>query len=190
MSKLGTSFTVNDTNGEITSRSVKDKALHADSTDGTGITVNASGKLALVAAGSSLALGVQRDEVSKFAGVVLQGSLADTRTGGGVFSVENTYGTTLMVKRVLLHITTGSTGASTVDIGIGATAVTSADKLLDGVTLTATGAAFAADNVADKGTNGKPYGVWSSGTFVTASEATGDVTGLVGTYLIEAVDMN
>ncbi len=173
---------------EITSQSIGDKSLKTTCADADTIEVSSTtGKLQLKDAGSSKANGVGRADVSKYAGFWLQGSLTASDAAGGVFSVENTYGTTLVILRTVLLVTTGTSGACTIDVGIEADATTSADDLIDGLDV-ATAGVF--DNVADEGSNGNSCGKWSSGTFVNASMKTGAAAGLVGTYAIFALDMN
>lgn len=88
------------------------------------------------------------------------------------------------ILRVLLDITTQSTGASTIDIGYTATSgTTSSDTLLDGVS-GASVALFDSMNAAlDSGANAKAQKA-ASGGFITADEASGDVTGLVANAYI------
>lgn len=191
MSKLGAIFTVDDTTGEVTARVIGPRAILPAAADDSTLEVNSStGKMQVKTQGANADAGVGRANLTKFAQLILKGNLADTRTGGGVFSVENTYGTDLIVQRITIDCSAGSTGASTVDVGVGATSTTVADDLLDGVSLTNSTPEPLVDNIDDQGTNGKASQRWASGDFITASEDTGDVTGLAGTYEIRAVDMN
>ena len=178
-------LTIVETGGEITSQSIGDKALLTTCADADTIEVNSStGKLQIKAAGSSKSNGIGRDDMSKSAGFWVQGSLATVRTAGGIFAVENTFGSTLVVDRVLILVTTGQ--SATVDIGTAINATTSSNNLLHELDVTSAGAY---DNIEDKGTNGKTRQKWSSGSFVTASEQGGNITGLVGTYAIHAIDI-
>jgi hypothetical protein len=103
-------------------------------------------------------------------------------TGGGVFSWQNPEGARIVIDRVVLDITTQSTGASTIDIGATVTsATTSADNLIDGVSGATAGTL---DNVLNAGTNGRSRQALASGGWVTASQATGAVAGLVGNAYI------
>lgn len=175
---------------EITSQSVGDKSLKTTCADADTIEVSSTtGKLQLKDAGSSKANGVGRADVSKFAGFWLQGALTANDAAGGVFSVENTYGTNLAVLRVVIQVTTIASDTCTIDVGTAANATTSSDKLLDGLDVrTATGVF---DNIDDQGTNGQSCLKWPSGEFVNGSMAGGGATaGLVGTYAIFALDMN
>ena len=173
---------------EITSQSVGDKSLKTTCADADTIEVSStSGKLQLKDAGSSKANGVGRPDVSKYAGMWLQGSLVASDAAGGVFSVENTYGTNLVVLRVVIQVTTGTSGACTIDVGIEANATTSADDLIDGLNVAVAGVF---DNISDEGTDGGSISKWSSGAFVNASMKTGGAAGIVGQYAIYALDLN
>ena len=174
---------------EITSQSVGDKALKSSAADGTTIEVDATtGQLQLKATGTSLSGGLQRDQSSKFAGHWFQGTLAASDAVAGVFQLENTYGSDLVVDRAIIHITTATAGACTIDIGVASDGVTSADNLLDGIDGTSTGAT---DNIKsmDDGSNGRSVMTWRSGEFINASRATGATAGLVGFFAIHAIDL-
>lgn len=101
-------------------------------------------------------------------------------SGGAVASIANPEGQRVIITRCVLDIQTGSTGAASVDVGVGSGATTSYDTLIDGCSV-ATAGAF--DNIEDKGTNGKSRQVWSSSNYVTV---TGSATtaGLVGFIMI------
>jgi hypothetical protein len=106
---------------------------------------------------------------------------------GGVFSVENTFGTNLVVLRLVLQVTTGASGVCTLDIGIEADGSTEAADLIEGVNVADAGIF---DNISDKGSTGSSRLKWASGTFVNASMKTGATAGIVGQYAIFALDMN
>jgi hypothetical protein len=93
-------------------------------------------------------------------------------------SVLNPTGEEQIIDFCALNITTGSDGASTIDVGIAGTSVT-ADNLIDGHS-GATAGVFAA-----KGSNGLLVKIWAADGYLTVSEATGDVTGLVGELLVK-----
>jgi len=169
---------------EIITPVVGSRAFRSTAVDGVGITL-ASGALALQTAGASRANGVQRDELSKYVPFAIQGALNANDAAAGIFSEENTYGTALTVLDVIVKIATASTGACTIDIGEAATE-SSSDDLIDGLSIAATGV-FSSSM--DSGTNGRRMQRWGSGGFVTGSMASGGTAGLVGTYLIIAVDM-
>lgn len=100
-------------------------------------------------------------------------------------ALANPTGVDVMVLRAYLRITTASSGASTLDIGIAADAVTASDVLIDGLSGAATGIFDSADGT-DNGTNGvaKPQ-VWASTSYITVKEASGNVDGLVATLYVE-----
>lgn len=109
-------------------------------------------------------------------------ALAAVRTAGGVLAWQNPTGASIIVTSVVLDITTASTGASTIDVGYTATsATTSSDTIIDGVS----GASIAVvDSQINAGTNGVGPQKVAAGKWITASEASGDVTGLVGSAYI------
>ena len=185
-------FKITDSSGEIVSQSVGSSALLSTCADAQTIEVDSStGKLQIPVQGSSAANGVQRAKMSKYAGVWLQGALTASDSGGGVFSVQNTYGSNLIVTRVLLYVTTVSSGACTLDIGFAANATTVADTLIDGLDVNSATGVF--DNIDDKGTNGEPRGLWTSGgsfDYINASMKTGATSGLVGFYGIHVIDLS
>lgn len=100
---------------------------------------------------------------------------------GGVFAWANPEGTTIIIQRVLLHITNGVL-AQTVDVGVANNGSTSADNLIDGGSIATTGSVI--DNNDDKGTNGKAKQLATSTQYVTAT-ASGTPTGLAGYAYIE-----
>jgi len=107
-------------------------------------------------------------------------------TGGsassGVFaSAANPFGYDVIITSAVWRITTQSTGASTVDIGVGANATTSNDGLIDGLSGATAGLFNNEDNA---GTNGKSAQVWTSSTFLNVAEASGDVDGLVAVLYV------
>lgn len=106
-------------------------------------------------------------------------------SGGGVASWQNQEGVPLLIEEVYLYISTGSTGASTIDVGTTAVSgATLSDNLIDGVS-GATAGVF--NNIDDKGTNGKSRQVLAPGAWVTASQASGAVAGLVGRLHVKFV---
>jgi hypothetical protein len=177
------------TDGEIVSPAVGSKALKSNAVDGTSLNVDGdTGQLQIKDAGTSKSNGVQRDQMSKFAGLVIKGNLTASDAAAGIFSVQNTYGTDLIVLRIVVFITTAATGSCTVDIGEGSSASSSFDNIIDG--LNAGAGAGSADNLGDPGTNGHSSRVWKSGEYINASMASGAAAGLVGTFAIQAIDIN
>jgi hypothetical protein len=94
---------------------------------------------------------------------------------------------TIIILRVILNITTASTGASTIDVGVTATsATTTSDTLLDGVSGTPA-AVFDSMNAAlDSGANAKAQSLVAA-KWVTLDEASGDTSGMVATLTVQYV---
>lgn len=106
-------------------------------------------------------------------------ALAAADTGGGVLAWANPESVSIIITRVVIDVTTKSTGACTLDIGTTETnATTSSDTLLDGVDVGTAAGTF--DNIEDQGTNGTSRQKLASGKWVTASKASGAAAGLVG----------
>jgi len=113
---------------------------------------------------------------------VVKVALAAVRTAGGVLAWANPEGVAIIVTRLVIDITTAGT-SGTANFGVAANGTTSSDNLMDGVSVTGTGAF---DNVENQGTNGKSAVKMTSSQFITGSEdAASDVTGLVGSAYIE-----
>lgn len=176
---------INEATGEISSASVGSASLLDAVADASTIEVDSTtGKLQIKGQGSSLTGGVQRDRMSKYAGIWIRGGLAAASGNGGVFNARNTYGSDLLITRVLVHITTAA--EATIDIGTDDDGATSVSNLIDGATLTATGVI---DNITDDGSNGKSRQIWENNEYVTATAST-TPTGLVGFYAIHAIDLS
>lgn len=105
--------------------------------------------------------------------------------GGGALSLANPEGADLIVTRLVLDITTPATAACTLDAGIGSGATTSYDNLIDGVDVNAAAGVF--DNVEDGGSNGQAVYRWESDGYLTVSEKTGAIAGLVGNAYVEYI---
>jgi hypothetical protein len=89
-----------------------------------------------------------------------------------------------IITRAILNITTPSSGASTIDIGLTAvSATTSSDTLLDGVSGTPAAAFDSGDSSLDTAANDQAQTL-ASGKWVTIDEVSGDTTGLVGKLFI------
>ena len=105
--------------------------------------------------------------------------LVASDSAGGVFAWQNHHSESVIVTRVVIDLTTKATGAGTLDVGMTATsAATSADNLIDGLDVNAATGVF--DNVENQGTNGTGAQKVASGKWVTASKATGNMAGIVG----------
>jgi hypothetical protein len=104
-------------------------------------------------------------------------------TAGAIFAWQNPEASEVLIELVELIVTTKATGACTVDVGVTTTnATTKIDNLIDGKDINAATGTF--DNIVDAGTNGKPRYRCPSGKWITASTASGNVAGTVGTYAI------
>lgn len=117
-------------------------------------------------------------------GVWVSGSLSGTRTAGGVFSWENDQDASVLVDAILIDVTTAATSTvCTIDVGYtAASAVTSADTMLDGADVSTTTRNY--NHIKDAGTNGKAVVKAAKGKWITASQKTGDATGLAGTWYL------
>jgi len=174
---------------EVTSKVFGSKSLKAASADATSVQVDGvSGFYEIPDAGAALALGVKRAQVSKYAMPNRQGDLVASDAAAGIISVQNTWGSDLMILRLEVDLTTAATGACTADFGVAATAV-SADSLMDGLNLQPTPVG-PFDSIDDQGTNGQSVLKWPDGQFVTGSMASGATAGIVGTFTIWFTDMN
>lgn len=100
----------------------------------------------------------------------------------GVFSsTANPFGVDVIIVNRVLRVTTQSSGAATVDIGVAADATTSNDGLIDGASVASAGL------VSANGSNGSSYQVWGASQFLNIAEASGDVTALVGSLYVAVV---
>jgi hypothetical protein len=104
-------------------------------------------------------------------------ALTAADTAGGVFAWANPTGGTIIVTKVILDVTTQSTGSCTVDVGVAANGTTSNATLLTGASVAAVALL---DNVTNKGASGLAQKKVTSTQFVTASVASGASAGLVG----------
>jgi len=111
--------------------------------------------------------------------ILYKGNLtaATSTAAGGVIRWANPTGETIMIELMLLDVTSGSTGAATLDVGVAANGTTSSDLLIDGCTASL---AKVLSNVVNGGTNGR-IAKATSGQYVTGT-ASATVAGLVGTY--------
>lgn len=107
---------------------------------------------------------------------------------GGVIAWTNPESTAIIILRVILDLTTVSTGACTLDVGVTETsATTTSDTLLDGIDANAATGVFDSMNAAlDSGANAKAQRL-AAAKWITIDEKTGDATGLVGTLTIQYI---
>tara|TARA_R100001594_G_scaffold25875_3_gene50422 strand:+ start:10369 stop:10956 length:588 start_codon:yes stop_codon:yes gene_type:complete len=183
-------LTIVESGGEITSQSVGDKALKTTAADDSTLEVSSNtGKMQLKDAGSSLTNGVSRTTVSKYAGRWFRGALSASDSTAGVFQAQNTYGSDLLITRAMIYVTTVSSGACTIDVGVGSSSSTSYDNLLDGIDVN--GSTGVSDNIKSlvAGDNGRSVVVWKNNEYVNASKKTGATSGLVGYYAFYCVDI-
>lgn len=114
-------------------------------------------------------------------------ALAAVDSGGGILSWQNPEAGAILVERILLDVTTQSSGACTADFGMTATnGTTSADNLIDDLSLATAGLY---DNFEDQGTNGTSRQKVAAGKWVTGSVASGASSGLVGFAYIFYVNL-
>jgi len=184
-------LTVVEDGGEITSQSVGDKALKSTAADAATMEVSSStGKMQIKDAGSSLANGVSRSVVSKYAGRWFRGALTASDAVAGVAQITNSYGSDMIITRAMIHVTTVSSGACTIDAGAGSGSGTSYDNLLDGIDVN--GSTGVSDNIKSMhaGDSGRSVVVWKASEYVNFSMKTGATSGLVGYYAVYCVDIS
>lgn len=107
---------------------------------------------------------------------------ATSNAAGGVLKLLNPEGADLFITRLVLDVTTASTGVATVDAGIDDAGDTSNDSLIDGLDVNAAAGVF--DNIENGGTNGKATVKWPAGEYLVIT-ASASVAGLVGTAYVE-----
>lgn len=98
---------------------------------------------------------------------------------GGVVSWQNNTGESIIIENFYIDITTGSTGAATLDIGVTATSTGTADTLIDGCTASLV---KVISNLVGGGTNGRMAKA-TNGQYINGA-ASATIAGLVGTYNI------
>ncbi len=131
---------------------------------------------------------IQQFASASYAGpqLVKLGTVTGGAASSGVFgSFANPLGYALLITKLIIVVTTVSTGAATIDAGIAADATTSNDGMIDGASV-ATGAVIL-DNQKNAGTNGRGAQTWSTTQFLNVAEASGDVDAFVGTVYAEVV---
>lgn len=116
---------------------------------------------------------------------ILKGDLtAATKTDvGAVLSLKNVYGVDLIITNMFVDVTTKSTNAATLDIGVDDKADTSNDTLFDGL---AVGTAVGFFNASKYGgSHGVHSVIWKKDEYVVATPSA-SAAGLVGKYTIIA----
>ena len=184
---------IQESGGEIVSQSIGSKAMKTSATDSSTLEVDSStGQLQIMTRGASLANGVGRVRVSKYAGAWIQGALvASSGAIGGVFQLQNTYGSDLIVTDVMIHITTASSvGSMLIDVGVGSADDANYDNLLDALPMTVAGVFNTAH---DEGDNGG-IALWKSNEYLSATPNVGGEvtapTALVGFYACHVLDIS
>jgi len=120
----------------------------------------------------------------KVAKVPLAGGLANAFA----FAWKNPEETDIIVQKVVVDITTeGVTATSVIDIGVGATATTASNTIIDGLPATAL---KIADNITDKGTSGTGLAqrvnkVGGTSAFITGQILVANAAALAGNVYIE-----
>lgn len=191
MSRLGTKFIVDDGPGEVVSQSIGNKALLPSAADDATIEVDSdTGKMQIKSSGPTASGGVKATHLDRDVLKQYAGSLSATAGVGGVFQIQNLTGVDLWVEDVILDVITGTVAAVTVDVGTAADAVTNGDDLIDGADLSAGASGdriWLLRTTADRGANGKENIKWANNDYISASEASGAIAGLVGTYRVRVI---
>lgn len=104
---------------------------------------------------------------------------------GGAGAILNPEGIDLIIKRAMINVKTVATAACTINVGIAVNGTTASDNLLDGLDVNAAAGVF--DNQSSPGTNGKAVLLWRAGEYITVSETTGAIAGLVGDIHLDYV---
>ena len=183
-------FKVDEASGEVVSRSIGSSGLLAAAADATTIEVSSTtGKLGIMAAGTSAANGVARGNMSKGAGFWLQGSVVGSSTAaGGAIKIENTYSSNLVVTRAVIYVLTAesSAGTCTIDVGVDTDGTSSNDYLFDGANMKSAGPT---DNLKQMHaeTNGRSIVAWKSGEFLvgTISATTTEMVAYYGFHVVD-----
>jgi len=101
---------------------------------------------------------------------------------GGALKLQNPEGVDLIITRLILDITTKSTGAATVDAGIDDDGAQSSDTLMDAVDVGTAAGVF--DSLSGAGTNDKTVVKWPAGHYLVIT-ASATLAGLVGNAYIQ-----
>ena len=145
-----------------------------------GLGFDTSGNPQLVNASGSV-IASYGANVKPAVGTELGVSVSTSTTSGVIASLANPFGFDVMVMARSFRVTTPSSGACTVDVGIAANATTSNDGLIDGPSVAS------AAVITAPGTNGNTSVRWASNQFLNVAVASGDANGLVGTVYVTAI---
>lgn len=114
-------------------------------------------------------------------------AIAASVTSGQILAIPCPFPQGCLLRRAHLDIRVQSSAACTLDIGKAANATTSADNLLDGISIAATGLKDSTNDT-DNGTNGSAATVlWSPSEFVTVTVASGNANGATIAVLLEVI---
>lgn len=107
------------------------------------------------------------------AGPSLSGNIGgSTATSGQILAIENPEGVPIIVTHAVLHVITGSSGAAALSVGVAANATTSSTTLFSSQSVnTGANTVYQANPTAT--------GYMAATDYLTATVASGDVTGLV-----------
>lgn len=106
-----------------------------------------------------------------------------TATSGQILAVANNEGQSIIITRATLDVTTGASAACVLDIGTAASATTSSDNLIDGISVNTASALY--DNINQAGSNGKASQKQTTSQYVTVTVASGNATGLVANLYVD-----
>lgn len=141
-----------------------------------GFGIDASGMPALYdTSGNNILSGL--GEVGNIPVMVKLGTITGETTTGIKLAVANPAGATLMIYSLMVNVTTQSTNANTIDVGVAANAVTASLTLITAASTRGT-APFVLDSQADAGASGTGPQLWGASQFVNVDVNT-DPTGLV-----------
>lgn len=147
--------------------------------ENTGLASAAADHIGLMAGGSYVfQSGTDASSLVYRVPQVARVALAAVDTAGGVFAWANPTGGSIIVTGVAIDVTTVSSGACTIDVGVAANATTLSDTIIDGASTATT--ARVIDHVKDAGTNGTAAQKCTSTQYVTGSVASGASAGIVG----------
>lgn len=110
-------------------------------------------------------------------------------TGGAMASVANPEGVSVHILRSYLKVTTASTGAANVSVGVAADGVTSATDMINALAINGAiaGKLYNGNTIqATTKTEVSVPALWTSDKFVTVT-GSADSTGFVGTLYIEYI---
>lgn len=147
--------------------------------ENTGVVSTANNHIGLMSGGQQvLAHGTDGAGIVWRAPATVRVALAAADTEGGVFAWANPMGDSILITNVAIDVTTVSTGACTLDVGVATDGTTLSDTLIDGASTATT--ARVIDNIKDAGTNGTSVQKCTSSQYVTGSVASGASAGIVG----------